>query len=424
MTLILGLGRRRERAASESTDAASVMTRSEARDRAGETEVAAVRSHPDVERSAAPRVASIDALRGFTMFWIIGGDGLALALGTMLAGQAPILAYAGELIARQFQHADWDGLRFYDVIFPMFIFVTGVTIPFSLSRLVEREGKFAAHRRVLRRFLLLYALGLIYYGGVGQSFADIRFLGVLQRIALCSLFASLLFLNVGVRGMLVALAALLVGYWAVMTFVPVPGFGTTTFAPGANLADYIDAQILPGRKWNGETDPEGVLSTLPAIGTCLIGVLAGLLLKESRLNPPQKAAALIGLGVAMLLIGLGWSLHFPIIKNLWTSSFVLVTGGLSALLLAAFYCVMDVWKHRTWATVFIWVGGSAITLYFINGIVGFKALAQRLVGGDVGRFANVHFAPAAGDFLACAVGLMLAVALAAFLYRREIFLRV
>jgi len=101
-----------------------------------------------------------------------------------------------------------------------------------------------------------------------------------------------------------------------------------------------------------------------------------------------------------------------------------VTGGLSALLLAAFYCVMDVWKHRTWATVFIWVGGSAITLYFINGIVGFKALAQRLVGGDVGRFANVHFAPAAGDFLACAVGLMLAVALAAFLYRREIFLRV
>jgi len=370
------------------------------------------------------RIASIDALRGFSMFWIIGGDRLALALGTMLAGQAPILASAGELLARQFQHADWDGLRFYDLIFPLFVFVTGVTVPFSLTPLVEREGKFAAHRRVLRRFVLLYALGLIYYGGVGQSFADVRFLGVLQRIALCSLFASLLFLNFSIRGMLVALAALLVGYWLVMTFVPVPGFGTTTFAPGANLADYIDAQILPGRKWNGETDPEGVLSTLPAIGTCVIGVLAGLLLKESRLKPPQKTAALVGLGVAMLFMGLAWALQFPIIKNLWTSSFVLVTCGLSSLLLAAFYYVMDVWKRQTWGTMFIWIGASAITLYFINGIVGFKEFAQRLVGGDVGRWANVYVAPGAGDFLACAVGLTLAVALAALLYRRKIFLRV
>ena len=148
---------------------------------------------------APRRVASVDALRGFTMFWIIGADGAANALAEMLSGKGTILSTAGNIIGGQFEHAEWEGLRFYDLILPLFIFVTGVAIVFSLPRLVEQESKFAAHWRVLRRSLLMFALGLIYYGGVSESWPDIRLLGVLNRIALCYLFTSLLFLNLRLR---------------------------------------------------------------------------------------------------------------------------------------------------------------------------------------------------------------------------------
>jgi len=333
----------------------------------------------------------------------------------------------------------------------------------------------------------LFALGLVYYGGVSESWPDIRLLGVLNRIALCYLFTSLLFLNLRLPGLIVAFVAILAGYWALMTFVSVSGIGVGSYAKDANLANWIDAQYLPGRKWNGAWDPEGLLSTLPAIGTCLLGVFAGLLLKEPSLQPHQKTLWLIGAGAAMIalgalwglqfpivkniwtssyvlvcgglsalllgvfaglllkepslqphqktlwLIGAGaamialgllWGLQFPIVKNIWTSSYVLVCGGLSALLLGVFHQVIDAWERRSWATIFIWIGASAITLYFINGIVGFQPLATQLVGGDVRSFVDSHLTPGAGSFLEHAVGLLLAVALAGFLYRRKIFLRV
>jgi predicted acyltransferase len=373
---------------------------------------------------APRRVASVDALRGFTMFWIIGADGAAKALAEMLSGKGTIPSTAGNIIGGQFEHAEWEGLRFYDLIFPLFIFVTGVAIVFSLTRLVEQESKFTAHWRVLRRSLLLFALGLVYYGSVSESWPDIRLLGVLNRIALCYLFTSLLFLNLRLPGLIVVFVAILAGYWALMTFVPVSGIGVGSYAKDANLANWIDAQYLPGRKWNGAWDPEGLLSTLPAIGTCLLGVFAGLLLKEPSLQPHQKTLWLIGTGAAMIALGVLWGLQFPIVKNIWTSSYVLVCGGLSALLLGVFHQVIDAWERRSWATIFIWVGASAITLYLINGIVGFKPLATQLIGGDVGSFVDSNLTPGAGSFLAHAVGLLLAVALAGFLYRRKIFLRV
>ena len=372
---------------------------------------------------APRRVASVDALRGFAMFWIIGADGAAKALAEMLSGKGTILSTAGKIIGEQFEHAEWEGLRFYDLIFPLFIFVTGVAIVFSLTRLVEPESKSTAHWRVLRRSLLLFALGVVY-GGVSESWPDIRLLGVLNRIALCYLFTSLLFLNLRPPGLIVAFVAIVAGYWALMTFVPVSGIGVGSYARDANLANWIDAQYLPGRKWNGAWDPEGLLSTLPAIGTCLLGVFAGLLLKGPSLQPHQKTLWLIGTGAAMIALGVLWGLQFPIVKNIWTSSYVLVCGGLSALLLGVFHQVIDAWERRSWATIFIWIGASAITLYLINGIVGFKPLATRLVGGDVGSFVDSHLTPGSGSFLAHAVGLLLAVAVAGFLYRRKIFLRV
>src|SRR5262249_14947268 len=279
------------------------------------------------------RVLSVDAVRGFSIFWIIGADGAVIALERMLRGKGPVLSSVGDFLAAQMTHADWEGFRFYDFIFPLFIFITGVSIVLALPRLVEREGKAKTHLHVLRRALLLYVLGIIYYG-VGQQLSDVRFVGILQRIAICYLFASILFLNLDWRGLTGAVITLLVGYWALLTFVPVPGLGAASYQPETNLANWIDLHYLPGRLWDDTRDPEGLLSTLPAIGTCVLGVLAGLLLKDERIPQARKTLLLIAAGIALIGAGYLWSLQFPIIKAIWTSSFVLIVGGYSMILLA------------------------------------------------------------------------------------------
>ena len=370
------------------------------------------------------RVVSVDALRGFTIFWILGADGAIWALDRVLRDKGPALSAAGSFLGTQMSYVAWEGFRFYDFIFPLLIFVTGVSIVLALPRLVAREGKALAHLHVLRRALFLYILGLIFYGGVGQHWSDMRFVGVLQRIAICYLFASLLFLNLNRRGLVAALAALLGGYWALMTFVPLPGIGVGSFGPDANLANWIDAHYLPGRLWDKSRDPEGLLSTLPAIATCLLGVLAGLLLKDERLTSTQKSLWLIGAGTVMVLAGYLWGLQFPVIKAIWTSSFVLVAGGYSAILLGVMHQIIDVWGWRAWATIFVWIGANAITLYFINGVAGFEPFALRFVGGDVSAWLDRMITPGTGLFVAHILGLVLAITLAGFLYRRRIFLRV
>jgi predicted acyltransferase len=406
--------------------------------------------------SAAPetrRVISVDALRGFDMFWILGGDSLAQALKEMSAHGNAAVAAVGGAFGDQLEHVAWRGFRFYDMIFPLFVFIVGVSIVFSLTRLVEREGKAMAHKRVLRRFVILFLLALIYSGGVSSKWPDIRLLGVLNRIALCYLSASLLFLNFRLRGLVIACVSLLVGYWALMTFVPFPDVrpvnaageliseqmtatskaqlnwtSTRTvrgvFEPGFNLANYLDEKYLPGKNWDKIWDPEGLLSTLPAIGTCLLGVFAGLFLKNSNIMPQSKSLWLMGAGAGMVIAGYAWGVQFPVIKKIWTSSYVLIAGGYSAILLGVFHQVVDVWGHQRWATPFIWIGANAITLYMIESIVNYERLASRLVGGNVAAFLDTHLVHGAGRMLAACTGLLLAIALAGFLYRRRIFLRV
>jgi len=374
--------------------------------------------------AAGTRVVSIDALRGFNIFWIIGGDGAVWALDRMLQNDGPLLAAAGRFLGDEMHHSSWAGFTFYDFIFPLFIFVVGASIPLSLTRLVEREGRAKAHWRVLRRAALLYALGIIFYGGVAGHFGEIRLLGVLQRIAICYLFASLMFLNFDWRGLVAAFVVLLVGYWALMTFVPVPPVGAGSYAPVANLADWIDANYLPGRLWDRVRDPEGLLGTVPAIASCLAGIFAGLLVQDARVALQRKVLWLIGAGAVSVVAGEIWGLQFPIIKAIWTSSFVLVAAGWSAILLGALYQVIDIWGYKAWAVVFVWIGANAITLYFINGVFGFEPFARRFVGGDVARWFNAALSPGAGSLVSHLVGLALAIALAGYLYRRKIFLRV
>ena len=313
-----------------------------------------------------------------------------------------------------------------------------VSIVLSLPRLVEREGKAQAYARVFRRALILYGLGLIFYGGISRHWGDIRLVGVLQRIAICYLCASLLFLNFRARGIAVALVVLLAGYWALMTFVPVPGIGAGSFARDANLADWIDANYLPGWKWDLTRDPEGLLSTLPAIGTCLLGVLAGLLLADPHLQGSRKSLLLIAAGIALTSGGYLWGLQFPIVKVLWTSSFVLVAGGYSLILLGVWHQIIDVWGYQRWSAMFVWLGANAITLYFINNVTAdqfairfagstvstFELFATRFAGGDFAALLDRAITPNTGNFVVRMLGLIFAILLARFLYRRRIFLRV
>lgn len=382
------------------------------------------RSVPAAAELAAGRVKSVDALRGFAMFWIVTGDAFGWVLYELAGGQQGLLVAAVQFAGDQFKHAPWEGFRFYDLLFPLFLFLVGVSIVLSLSPLTQREGKWAAHRRVLGRSLLLFVLGLVYYGGTSNLWPEIRVSGVLQRIALCYLFTSLLFLHLDLRGLVVACVALLVGYWALMTFVPVPEVGAGSFSKEANLARWIDYHYLPGQLAHGDWDSEGLLSTVPAVGSCLLGVLAGLLLKNMFLDPLHKTRWLIALGITLVAAGYLWGLQFPVIKPIWTSSFVLVAGGYSLLLLGAFYLLIDVRGHRAWSAVFVWFGANAIALYMINNMVGFQAVASRLVGGDIYNFLNAQVTTGAGGFVNIAVAVALAIVLARHLYQRRIFLRV
>lgn len=359
------------------------------------------------------RYLSVDVLRGFTMFWIVGGDGFFLALFRLLGG--PFEKY----LSPQLDHAAWSGLRFYDLIFPLFEFVVGMSIVFSLQRVLQKEGKRNAYRRVLKRFVLLYLLGVIYYGGISGGMEGIRLVGVLQRLALTYLFASILFIHFQRRGLLVAFLALLIGYWAWLSFVPVPGFGKVSFAEGQNWANWFDMKYLPLFKWDGQWDPEGLLSTLPAIASCLLGVFASLLLMNKKIDPHRKAYTFIGIGLGMLVIGYLWGLQFPIIKKIWTSSYVLVSGGYCFLLFGLFYWILDIRNRRKWAAPFIWLGMNAITIYIIWNVMNFYRLAERLVGVPSRCFWGENV----GSLLLSAMTLFLVLILVRFLHQKKIFLR-
>jgi len=226
-----------------------------------------------------------------------------------------------------------------------------------------------------------------------------------------------------VAGGIAATVALLVGYWALLAFVPVPGFGAGDFAEGHNLANWFDTRFLPLRKWDGDYDPEGLLSTLPAIASCLLGVLAGLWLNDDSRRPLARGWQLVGAGALLIVVGHLWGLQFPVIKKLWTSSFVLVAGGWSAMLLGAFYLVIDVAQVAAWAWPFVWVGCNPLAIYLVSNVVDFGKLSERFAGGDVAMGLNALW-PGLGGLVLALVGAGLCFATCRLLYQRKVFLRI
>jgi predicted acyltransferase len=376
---------------------------------------------PVVKTDSRGRIASVDALRGFDMFWIIGADALFYALNKLAGGDGrSVIGF----FATQLDHVQWEGFRFYDLIFPMFVFIVGVSIVFSLSKRAAESGRGAATGQVFRRALVLYLFGIFTYNGVANGWEGVRLLGVLQRIAICYLVGALAFLYLKPKALVGLCAVLLIGYWALMTFVPVPGVGAGNFEEGKNLANYVDKQYLPLFKWDGDHDPEGMLSTLPAIGSCLLGIFAGLLLRRGDVEDRKKVKLLLVCGAVSVVVGFVWGMQFPVVKKLWTSSFVLVAGGFSAMLLGLFYLVIDVWKKDWWATPFMWIGTNAITIYMLVHVVELPKLAERLVGGPIKGWFDAAIRPGAGDLVIAVVALGMAVLFCRFLYRRRIFLKV
>jgi predicted acyltransferase len=358
------------------------------------------------------RLMSLDALRGFDMFWIVGAD--AIVEGLQKVSNNGVLRG----LSNQLEHVQWAGFHFEDLIFPMFVFMVGVSLVFSLGRIVQQKGRAPAVGRIIRRAIPLYLLGVFYYGGFSTPFAEIRLLGVLQRIAIAYLFAGLIFVFFEQRGRIAWCVGLLVGYWALMTFVPVPGGAAGDFTAGHNLANWIDKHYLPLRKWDGDYDPEGLLSTLPAIASCLLGVFAGVMLGNGKLSPWRKVAILAGAGIALVACGWLWNLQFPVIKKLWTSSFVLVAGGYSSLFLAGFYLIIDIWGWRRWAAPFVWIGMNPIAVYMLHNLVDLEKIAKRIVGGDLNRYFASY-----GQLVVAAVVVLITFGFARFLYQRKIFLR-
>jgi predicted acyltransferase len=405
----------------------------------------------DLPLSAAPetrRLVSLDALRGFDMFWILGADSFVYALHE--TSPNPVTKF----FATQLDHAEWNGFHFYDLIFPLFVFIMGVSTVFSLTRIIEREGRAAAVKRVLTRGILLFAVALIYSGGFTNPWPDMRLMGVLNRIALCYTFGGLLFIFCNWRVMVAAAVALLLGYWALLELIPFPdvrpagysgvitkeaGFNKMSdvnmastnvirgsYIQGVNLTDYLDQKYLPARKYDGTYDPEGYLSTLPAFVTGLLGIFTGLFLRNKSVSDAKKVIYLIGAGAASAAVGWLWGLEMPVIKKIWTSSYVLVAGGYSAMLLGAFYWIVEIKQWRTWCQPFVWIGMNPITLYltsnFLGGL-GFEKLARRLAGGSVQSCLDAHVGRGFGALVVSAVGVALFLWFARFLYQRKIFLR-
>lgn len=363
--------------------------------------------------SARPeRVHSIDALRGFDMFWIIGGDALAVAILTRL--DQPW----AERLAEQLKHVAWEGFRFYDLIFPLFLFMVGCVLPYSLNKYRERPRD--VYLRIARRVAALVLLGLIANGLLRFDWENLRLAGVLQRIGICYGLAALVFLHTRIVGQVIAVAALLLGYWAVLAWIPVPGGVAGDFSVEGNLAGWVDRNFLPGKIYEayyGFGDNEGILSTFPAVATVLLGALAGHWLQGNR-SVWRKALGLLLAGVLCLVVGYSWGEWFPIIKNLWTSSFVVVTAGWSLLLLSLFYIIMDIGGLRGWATVFTIIGVNAITIYIAQRFIDFRFTSNFFLSGIAEMIGTW------GPVLLIAGTLAAKIVFLAFLYRQRIYLRV
>jgi predicted acyltransferase len=362
--------------------------------------------------SLSERVVSIDALRGFDMFWIAGGAPLVMEFCKLFSNPLP------SWLARHFDHVAWVGFVAWDLIMPLFLFIVGVAMPFSIGKRLERgDSHRSIYGKVFYRVVVLWILGMIAQGHLlALDLNNLQlYSNTLQAIAAGYLISSIALVELRVPGQAVLAGALLVVFWGLMRFVPVPGHGAGAFTPDGNLAMWIDEALL-GRFRDG-TPYTWILSSLGFGATTLMGVLSGHLLR-APFSGRRKVVLLTASGLGCLLGGWLWSFAFPIIKHIWTSSMVLWSGGWCLLLLALFYGVIDVLGYRRWAFFFVVFGMNAIVAYMAPDFIHFLQISKTIFGGlarHLGMF---------GDFLLAAGAVGVLWLALYYMYRKRTFVRI
>ena len=376
-------------------------------------------SNPALDTPLGPtggqRLYSLDALRGFDMFWIMGAEDIFNELAK--ATHAPFF----EAIANQLTHPAWNGFHMYDLIFPLFLFMAGVATPFSVGRELEKGiNRKKVLLRVIKRGIILVILGIIYNDGLHlRPLSDIRFASVLGRIGIAYMFANIIFIYSKRNTQIIWFWALIIGYWLMLKFTSAPGFPPGDLTMEGNFASYIDRSILPGKLYLGIHDPEGLVSMIPAISTGLLGILTGSYIKKSPHDGSRKSFWMAVAGVFFIGLALLWNLDFPINKNLWTSSFVCLVGGISLLFMSLFYYVIDVRGHKKWAFFFKVIGMNSILIYISGRFINWE-------------YATNGFFQWLGELTASPYNLVVMAicymavkwAFMYFLYRKKVFLRV
>jgi predicted acyltransferase len=376
---------------------------------------------PATPTTTTGRLASLDAFRGLT----IAGMLLVNNPGTWSSIYAPL------------RHAEWHGWTPTDLAFPFFLFLVGVAMTFSYGKLLERgAGRGPLLLKALRRSAILFGIGLFLHGFPKYDLTTIRIPGVLQRIALASFLATVPVLFTRARGQALTATGLLLGYWALMTLVPVPGIGAGVLEPGQDLGAYLDRAVFgtahlwkSARTW----DPEGLLSTLPAVGTVLLGVLAGHWIRAGH-EPRRLVGGLVGLGIALTILGSVWGVVFPINKNLWTSSYAVFTAGLGCLVLALCYWLIDMKGYRRWSIPFIVFGTNAIAAFVLStfGARVLNLIRSTAATGEVVTLQGLIYRSAFASWLQplnaslafALCYLCFWLALVSILYRRRIFIKI
>lgn len=358
------------------------------------------------------RILSVDIFRGMTIILMV----LVNTPGTWSSVYTPLL------------HAEWHGYTPTDLVFPFFLFIVGTSIAFSYQ---NKTIDSSVYKKISVRSLKLIGLGL-FLGAFTISFpfikdfTDIRFPGVLQRIGVVFFFAAILFINVNWKTLLGITIALLVGYWLLMTLVPVNGIASTLDRAPNNFANWLDVQVFGSHNYKPDYDPEGLLSTIPSIASSLLGIFTGLILTSKQ---AKKATILMGVGGSLLIIGHLWDIVFPINKALWTSSFVLVTAGWANLILALIYYITDI-RNVAFGSIFKYIGANAIIVYFLSSFIA-KIMGQIKIGdtslhGWLFETVYVHdFISMQFSSLLYALSVVLFYSLLAyFLYQKRIFIKV
>lgn len=366
----------------------------------------------DIGVQRQPRLECVDAFRGIVLARYLIGTPLIPAVAVL-----PTSPWR-DVLNSQLHHSTWNGLTWVDFSFAAYVMIMGLGIPLAFRPRDDGSARTNVFSRVLRRTLLLLVLGFLYNGGFSHRWPDIRLAGVLQRLGICYFAGSILYLNLPRRIWISLLPVLLIGYWMAMAFIPVPGGAAGDLSFDGNLAAWVDHQFLPGRAFYGKWDPEGILTTIPAIASCLVGMLWGELLLSNR-SAERKLAYFVAGGMISINLALLLDSVFPINKSLWSSSYVLVTAGIGSLVLGLCYFVCDVAGQCRWLFPFVVIGRNVLLAFLIVGMIPIHPLALRLVGGDVGARLG-QFAP----FVQAAMESLLIWLLLYGCYRRQIIVKV